>query len=248
MCAGPYQLLPGCRPTATSQRHHRRRARDGSWLPRSRCYWACRCCTLAPHQGARHRTQTLADPPETFIGAKNQRKLFLYKVFQELLPALLQKLVGEFFLIFRREIFGKFSGKFGGNFAGFFLTHRTEAQKFRGKLRSIFRNKIRSSKKIFRAKFTLQTCHLNKNPSGHGRPRRKSWTSAQKSVVFCGPGDGEKLFDPGSSGRKGQECPREIRTEKFMFMLFFFPDSRDFKNTIRTEIRRRRNDNNSRRQ
>ena len=58
--------------------------------------------------------------------------------------------------------FGKFSGKFGGNFAGFFLTHRTKAQKFRGKLRSILRNKIRSSKKIFRAKFTLQTCHLNK--------------------------------------------------------------------------------------
>ena len=58
--------------------------------------------------------------------------------------------------------FGKFSGKFGGNFAGFFLTHRTKAQKFRGKFRSIFCNKIRSSKKIFRAKFTLQTCHLNK--------------------------------------------------------------------------------------
>ena len=59
--------------------------------------------------------------------------------------------------------FGKFSGKFGGNFPGiFFLTHRTKAQKFRGKFRSIFRKKIRGSKKIFRAKFTLQTCHLNK--------------------------------------------------------------------------------------
>ena len=62
-----------------------------------------------------------------------------------------------------------------------------------------------------------------KNPSGHGRPRQKSWTSAPKSAFFCGPGDGEKLFDPGSSGRKGQECPREIRTKKFMFMLFFRP-------------------------
>ena len=61
------------------------------------------------------------------------------------------------------------------------------------------------------------------NPSGHGRPRQKSWTSAPKSAFFCGPGDGEKLFDPGSSGRKGQECPREIRTKKFMFMLFFLP-------------------------
>ena len=61
------------------------------------------------------------------------------------------------------------------------------------------------------------------NPSGHGRPRRKSWTSAPKSAFSCGPGDGEKLFDPGASGRKGQECPRKIRTEKFMFILFFLP-------------------------
>ena len=48
----------------------------------------------------------------------------------------------------------------------------------------------------------------------HGRPH-------QKVRFFCGPGDGEKLFDPGASGRKGQECPREIRTKKFVFMLFF---------------------------
>ena len=61
------------------------------------------------------------------------------------------------------------------------------------------------------------------NPSGHGRPRQKSWTSAPKNAFFCGPGDAEKLFDPGSSGRKGQERPREIRTKKFMFMLFFLP-------------------------
>ena len=61
------------------------------------------------------------------------------------------------------------------------------------------------------------------NPSGHGRPRRKSWTSAPKSGFSCGPGDGEKLFDPRPSGRKGQECPREFRTKKFMFMLFFRP-------------------------
>ena len=62
------------------------------------------------------------------------------------------------------------------------------------------------------------------NPSGHGRPRRKSWTSAPKSAFSCGPGGGEKLVDPGASGRKGQECPREIRTKKFMFMLFFSPE------------------------
>ena len=65
------------------------------------------------------------------------------------LHALLQKLVGDFFLIFRREFpkFGKFGGNFGGNFAGFFLTHRIKAQKIRGKFRSIFREKIRSSTK-----------------------------------------------------------------------------------------------------
>ena len=61
------------------------------------------------------------------------------------------------------------------------------------------------------------------NPSGHGRPRRKSWTSAPKSAFSCGPGGGEKLFDPWAFGRKGQECPREIRAKKFMFMLFFLP-------------------------
>ena len=61
------------------------------------------------------------------------------------------------------------------------------------------------------------------NPSGHGRPRRKSWTSAPKSVFSCGPGGGEKLFDPWAFGRKGQECPQEIRAKKFLFMLFFLP-------------------------
>ena len=36
------------------------------------------------------------------------------------------------------------------------------------------------------------------------------------------PDGGEKLFDLGASGRKGQERPREIRTKKFMFMLSGF--------------------------
>ena len=40
---------------------------------------------------------------------------------------------------------------------------------------------------------------------GGGRPRRKSWTSAPESAFSCGPGGGEKLFDPWASGRKGQE-------------------------------------------
>ena len=77
------------------------------------------------------------------------------------LPALLQKLVGEFFFDFSHGNLENLVGNLEGIFQGFFLTHRTKAQKFRGKFRSIFRKKIRGSKKIFRAKFTLQTCHLN---------------------------------------------------------------------------------------
>ena len=64
--------------------------------------------------------------------------------------------------------------------------------------------------------------HFFENPSGHAR-RRISWTSAPESAFSCGPGDGEKLLDPWSSGRKGQECPREIQTEKSMFRLLFLP-------------------------
>ena len=70
---------------------------------------------------------------------------------QIVLPALLQKLVGEFF-DFSQGILENFVGNLEGIFRGFFLTHRTKAQKFRGKFRSIFRKKIRGSKKIFRAK------------------------------------------------------------------------------------------------
>ena len=40
-------------------------------------------------------------------------------------------------------------GNLEGILRDFFLTHRIKAQKFRGKFRSIFRKKIRSSKKSF---------------------------------------------------------------------------------------------------
>ena len=49
---------------------------------------------------------------------------------QIFLPALLQKLVGDFFGFFGGN-FGRFGGKFGGNFTGFFLTFRIKAQKLR---------------------------------------------------------------------------------------------------------------------
>ena len=55
------------------------------------------------------------------------------------------------------------------------------------------------------------------------RAENRAWFS-------CGPGDGEKFIDPWASGRKGRECPQEIWTKKFMFMLFFFPDFQDRKN------------------
>ena len=59
------------------------------------------------------------------------------------------------------------------------------------------------------------------NPSGHGRPRRKSWTSAPKSAFSCGPGVmGRNFFDPWSSGHKGQECPQEIRTKSLCLCCF----------------------------
>ena len=66
-------------------------------------------------------------------------------------------------------------------FCGIFMTHRTKAQKFRGNFRIIFRNKIRSSKNIFRAKFTLQTCHLNHLRAIYTNPSRTS----QMPFRFC---------------------------------------------------------------
>ena len=50
------------------------------------------------------------------------------------------------------------------------------AQKFQGKFQSIFREKIRASKKIFRANFVLQTWHPNQMPHLHA--------SATDWVVF----------------------------------------------------------------
>ena len=67
------------------------------------------------------------------------------------LPALLQKLVGEFFFDFGE-------GNLGGKFFG---PTKIRAQKFRGKFRSVSREKFHSSKRIFRANFGLQTCHPN---------------------------------------------------------------------------------------
>ena len=73
----------------------------------------------------------------------------------------------NFFLIFRREIW-EIWWEIWRDFRGIFLTlgHRIKAQKFQGIFRSIFIRKFVAQKNIFRAKFTLQMCHLNlKSPN-----------------------------------------------------------------------------------
>ena len=47
----------------------------------------------------------------------------------------------------------------------------------------------------------------------------------QKVRFAAAPVMGRSFFDPRVSGRKGQECLQEIRTEKFMFMLFFLSEN-----------------------
>ena len=56
------------------------------------------------------------------------------------------------------------------------------------------------------------------NPSGHGRPRRKSWTTAPKSAFSCGPAGGEKLFDRVRNVR-GKSGPKSL-----CLRCFFFPE------------------------
>ena len=66
----------------------------------------------------------------------------------------------------RRWIFFDFGeGNLAGNFTGIlwdFFWPTKKGSNFAGKFRSIFREKIRAWKKIFRANFVLQTCHPKK--------------------------------------------------------------------------------------
>ena len=69
------------------------------------------------------------------------------------------------------------------------------------------------------------------NPSGHGCPRRKSWTSAPKSAFSCAPGGGEKLLDAWAFGRitvrvrnaRGKSGPKSL-----CLCGFFFPELLNF--------------------
>ena len=75
-----------------------------------------------------------------------------------ILPALLQKLVGNF-LIFGRNL----AGSLAGILRDLCLTHN-KGSKNRAKNRRIFRGKFRASKKIICAKFVLQTCQFSTLP------------------------------------------------------------------------------------
>ena len=113
---------------------------------------------------------------------------------------------------------------------GIFLTHRIKAQKVRGKFRSVFREKIRSSKKIFRAKFTLQTRHLNSlsslfetvlsetvfGPSprvGNTIFRSAPYTEGVSTGVWCVPGFGagfEIALKPSNCRKKEKSWKRAL--------------------------------------
>ena len=62
--------------------------------------------------------------------ACDPRELLVYPL---ILPALLQKLVGDFFLIFRREIW-KIQWEIWREFSGIFSDPRNEGSKFSGKI------------------------------------------------------------------------------------------------------------------
>ena len=74
----------------------------------------------------------------------------------------------------------------------------------------------KSTQTFFVQSFSRTLRAMDVRAENRGRPHQKVRFSAA-------PVMGKKLFDPTASGRKGQECPREIRTEKFMFVLFFLP-------------------------
>ena len=111
-----------------------------------------------------------------------------------------------FFFIFRRETWWEIWRVF----CGFFLTHTIKAQKFREKFRSSFRTKIRSSKNIFRAKFTLHTCHLKKTGMRVRSPKPPFYETALLSPMewnllqaLQGKTDSESLWIAGHhSGSK----------------------------------------------
>ena len=89
------------------------------------------------------------------MSCNHREKIFAYRY---RVHALLQKLVGDIFIFdFGREI----RWEFRREFCGIFLDPQIIGSRISGKFRSIFREKMRASNKIFRANFVLQKRHLN---------------------------------------------------------------------------------------
>ena len=91
------------------------------------------------------------------------------------------------FLIWGREILQEIRREF----SGFLSTHKWRLKNFRGKFRSIFREKFRASKKIFRANFVLQTCHpkilcalINRSPGKKDFARNHASLASHKSQSY----------------------------------------------------------------
>ena len=61
------------------------------------------------------------------------------------------------------------------------------------------------------------------NPSGHGRPHRKSWKSAPKSAFFCGPGDGENFVTQGRPGVRVRNVRGKSGPKSLCLCCFFLP-------------------------
>ena len=70
---------------------------------------------------------------------------------------------------------------------------------------------------------------LFESPSGHGRLRWKSWTSAARNVFSCGQGDGggEQLYVPGDSGIRVRNVRRRFRPENLCLCCLFIPEHRN---------------------
>ena len=74
----------------------------------------------------------------------------------------------------------------------------------------------KSAQTLFAQSFSRTLRVMDVRAENHGRP--------QQTVRFpATPVMGRNLLDPWASGRKGQECPQENRTEKFICMVYFFP-------------------------
>ena len=63
-----------------------------------------------------------------------------------------------------------------------------------------------------------------KNPSGHGRSRQKSWTSAPKSAFVCGPVMGRNILTQSRPGVRVRNVRGKSGPKSLCLCCFFFPD------------------------